>query len=166
MEFLFILFVLYMIFSAVTRGLKAATEQNKTPEQERERGLRDPVVDEDPRTATEPTESVWFEHLYPDEPLLQQEAMVDDKPYVSDQRIKPPTREKQLPKVELARGARAQQHKVSRSTGDRRESQQTAQPKLGLDYLIRSKNLPLAIIAAEVISSPRSKKPFSQRNRG
>ncbi len=166
MEFLFILFVLYMIFSAVARGLRAAAAQKNPPQQQSARDFPDLKLGEDTKLSTEPAGSVWSGHLYPDEPLLQQETVVDEKHYVPGQRMKPSMREKQSRKDELPSGARSQQREVSsRPIRDKKGPKQTAQPKRGLDYLIRSKNLPLAIIAAEVISPPRSKKPYSQRNR-
>ena len=75
MEFLFIIFVIYMIFSAVARGLRAAAAQKKPsqfPQQESERDFPVLSVDEDTRPTAEPAASVWPEYLYPDEPLAQE----------------------------------------------------------------------------------------------
>jgi hypothetical protein len=115
---------IYMIFSAVARGLRAAAAQKNPPQFPQQESERDfPVlrVDEDTRSTTAPAASVWQEHLYPDEPLLRQEAMVDQKPYVTEQRRKAAIREKQPNRKEDSpRGARSQQRQVSRAYRQKR----------------------------------------------
>ncbi len=131
-----------------------------SPQQGNARDLRHLLMEvEDNKVSTEPAQSVWLEHLYPDEPLLQQETITD----VPDLKRESPTAQPR--KVDLPRGARSQQRAVFRPSRDKKGVKQTTQPELGLNNLIRSKNLPLAIIAAEVLGAPRSKKPYSQRNR-
>ncbi len=79
MELLFIFFVLYMIFNAVAKGLKAAAAQKNPPLLPQEESVRDlgsPMLDEDTRPTADPDLSPWQEHLYPNEPLLQQKPMV------------------------------------------------------------------------------------------
>ena len=168
MEVLFILIVLYLIFSAVTKGLRAAAEQTKStqlPPQQHD--SKHELVLETIRSSAEPASVPrWPEYLYPDEPLLQQERPVDKKPDVPNQGMKPPTVEQQSRKGELprTRSARSQQREVSR--GIRKNvSKQTAVSTLGLEQLIRGNNIRQAVVAAEVLSAPRSKKPFSQRHR-
>lgn len=171
MELLFIFFVIYMIFSAIARGLRAAAAHkdnplsgqtpSSAPEQE---SARDLMMEENTLLSTNPVDLSYLEEQhYPDE-YLKQKRSVHEETHVAKQ-IKPSSGEKQPLKAVLPRGARSQQREVSRTNTGKQRTKQAGRSKLDLDYLIQGKRLPLAIIAAEVISAPRGKKPFSQRNR-
>lgn len=160
MELLFLLFVLYMIFSSIVRGLRAAAKQQKTfappPVQEPSlSGEQDSevVFETDPWLPAAEETSYRDDYLFEVEPM--QATPGEISPAMKKERFvkaKETFREETAPVVRPQKGktASAARKKMAKNAGGR-------QSDLGL--LLRGKNLPLAVVAAEVLSNPRSKRP-------
>lgn len=164
MDLIIIFFVLYMIFSMLTRAFRTAAAQRKQ---------FPPVADpdlsrgEDRQLPDEPEAFPWQEFLFPEESAFPDDSERQPEPAAAIKRdASPQQRPERVGGADPDTGWVLPRPMVPSRPGfhEKRTSQPiSAGP--GAVFLLKKENLPRAIIAAVVLGAPRSKDPLSCRIR-
>ncbi|MEW5921707.1 MAG: hypothetical protein AB1796_12345 [Bacillota bacterium] len=164
MEPIFIFFIIYIIFSIISRVTKAVAGQKGFPQ---------------PSQATRPVRSLTREPEQQreileerEEPMLPVEAapvlfswpqQAETVDQANTPQVIVTAGEKRPGKTASPRFTPAPRQQEAPCSPVKKKIYRAAGAKLGLEQFLRRENLPRAVIAAEVLSAPRCRRPLSRR---
>lgn|GEM_PF-3896412 len=171
MELIFIFFVLYMLFSVLTRAFRAAADQKRNfpraqqaPTSQSRDHTGDPSSREGKLITDEPDAFPWQKFLFPEDSSFPEDSAVEPQPEVA---VKRHALLQKMPGA--VDGSIKKIHRELPRPGDlyhpgppQKRTGQVAPSGLDLQNYLKRANLPRAVVAAVVLGAPRSKDPLPQ----